>query len=106
MEENKEMDLFDSLDLEPSEAETEERAAESEAQPDVDNDLVGKDDETANVYQTDRVRILIDPARDANLTAFGKETLEDRYLLNDEKGSPQKLFARVACHYADDSAHA
>ncbi|MGB0572699.1 MAG: ribonucleotide reductase N-terminal alpha domain-containing protein, partial [Alphaproteobacteria bacterium] len=109
LEENKEMDLFDSLDLEPSEAESEESdvlSAEPEAQPDVDNDLVGQDDETANVYQTDRVRILIDPSRDANLTAFGKETLEDRYLLNDEKGSPQKLFARVACHYADDSEHA
>ncbi len=109
LEENKEMDLFDSLDLEPSEAESAEsdvHAGEPEAQPDVDNDLVGQDDETANVYQTDRVRILIDPSRDANLTAFGKETLEDRYLLNDEKGSPQKLFARVACHYADDSEHA
>lgn len=109
LEENKEMDLFDSLDLEPSEAESEESdvlSAEPEAQPDVDNDLVSQDDETANVYQTDRVRILIDPSRDANLTAFGKETLEDRYLLNDEKGSPQKLFARVACHYADDSEHA
>jgi ribonucleoside-diphosphate reductase alpha chain len=109
LEENKEMDLFDSLDLEPSEAESTEsdvHAGEPEALPDVDNDLVGQDDETANVYQTDRVRILIDPSRDANLTAFGKETLEDRYLLNDEKGSPQKLFARVACHYADDSEHA
>ena len=109
LEENKEMDLFDSLDLEPSEAESTEsdvHAGAPEALPDVDNDLVGQDDETANVYQTDRVRILIDPSRDENLTAFGKETLEDRYLLNDEKGSPQKLFARVACHYADDSEHA
>ena len=108
-EENKEMDLFDSLDLEPHEAaskESEVQAAKTDSRPDVDNDLVGKDAGTANVYQTDRVRILIDPSRDANLTAFGKETLEDRYLLNDEKGSPQKLFARVACHYADDSAHA
>jgi len=106
VEENKEMDLFDSIDMDPSEADSTEQTAESEPRPDVDNDLVGKDAETANVYQTDRVRITIDPSRDANLTAFGKETLEDRYLLNDEKGSPQKLFARVACHYADDSAHA
>ncbi|MBT5770501.1 MAG: ribonucleoside-diphosphate reductase subunit alpha [Rhodospirillaceae bacterium] len=92
--------------MDPSGAETEPHAADSETYPDVDNDLVGKDAETANVYQTDRVRITIDPSRDAKLTAFGKETLEDRYLLNDEKGSPQKLFARVACHYADDSEHA
>ena len=106
VEENKEMDLFDLIDMDPSGAETEPHAADSETYPDVDNDLVGKDAETANVYQTDRVRITIDPSRDAKLTAFGKETLEDRYLLNDEKGSPQKLFARVACHYADDSEHA
>jgi ribonucleoside-diphosphate reductase alpha chain len=98
-DENEDMDLLESIELDASDA-------EPEAKTDVDNDLVGKDDETANVYQTDRVRILIDPSRDENLTAFGKETLEDRYLLNDEKGSPQKLFARVACHYADDSAHA
>ena len=106
VEENKEMDLFDLIDMDPSGAETEPHAADSETYPDVDNDLVGKDAETADVYQTDRVRITIDPSRDAKLTAFGKETLEDRYLLNDEKGSPQKLFARVACHYADDSEHA
>jgi ribonucleoside-diphosphate reductase alpha chain len=101
-----ELDLFDSICMDLSEADAVERSAEPDAQPHVDNDLVGKDAETANVYQTDRVRIVIDPSRDAKLTAFGKETLEDRYLLNDEKGSPQKLFARVACHYADDSAHA
>ena len=106
VEENMELDLFDSIGMDLSEADAVERSAEPEAQPHVDNDLVGKDAETANVYQTDRVRIVIDPSRDAKLTAFGKETLEDRYLLNDEKGSPQKLFARVACHYADDSAHA
>lgn len=72
----------------------------------VENDLVGIDAETANVYQTERVRIVIDPSRDANLTVFGKETLEDRYLLPEEAGTPQKLFARVAAHYGDDSAHA
>jgi ribonucleoside-diphosphate reductase alpha chain len=90
--------------LETLEIDADETDAANE--PDVENDLVGKDSGTANIYQTDRVRIAIDPARDANLTAFGKETLEDRYLLKDEAGSPQKLFARVACHYADDSAHA
>ncbi|MEK9707680.1 MAG: ribonucleotide reductase N-terminal alpha domain-containing protein, partial [Alphaproteobacteria bacterium] len=97
--ETNDLDVIETLDLE---LETEE----TEATRVVDKDLVGKDTVTANIFQTERVRIAIDPARDANLTAFGRETLEDRYLLKDEAGSPQKLFARVACHYADDSAHA
>ncbi len=97
--ETDEDDVFETLDLETE-------IDDSGATRDVDNDLVGKDADTANIFQTERVRIAIDPSRDENLTVFGKETLEDRYLLNDEKGSPQKLFARVACHYADDSAHA
>jgi len=44
------------------------------------------------------------PARDELLTAFGRQTLEDRYLLPGE--TPQDMFARVACAYADDSEHA
>jgi ribonucleoside-diphosphate reductase alpha chain len=51
-----------------------------------------------------RFTIVTDPARDANLTDFGKETLTDRYLLPGE--SFQDLFARVADAYADDAAHA
>jgi ribonucleoside-diphosphate reductase alpha chain len=100
--ETEDLNLFETLETEPEIAES----VDSVATQDVDNDLVGQDAETGNIYQTDRVRIEIDPSRDALLTAFGRETLEDRYLLNHEKGSPQKLFARVACHYADDSAHA
>ncbi|WBX83459.1 ribonucleoside-diphosphate reductase subunit alpha [Sphingosinicella microcystinivorans] len=46
----------------------------------------------------------IDHGRDALLTDFGRETLEDRYLLPGEK--PQDLFARVAAAYADGDAHA
>ncbi|MGF1628408.1 MAG: ribonucleoside-diphosphate reductase subunit alpha [Kiloniellaceae bacterium] len=46
----------------------------------------------------------MDRSRDANLTVFGKATLSDRYLMPGE--SFQDLFARVAAHYADDSAHA
>ena len=65
----------------------------------VDNEL-----NTANVVQNARVRITIDPARDAKLTAFGRATLGDRYLLPGE--NVQDLFARVAMHFADDSAHA
>ncbi len=72
----------------------------------VENDLVGRDADAANVYQTEYMRIVIDPSRDANLTAFGKETLKDRYLLPEEASTPQKLFARVAAHYGDNSEHA
>ena len=41
-----------------------------------------------------RFPVKTDPARDALLTDFGKETLQDRYLLPGE--SYQDLFARVA----------
>ncbi|GAA0267619.1 ribonucleoside-diphosphate reductase subunit alpha [Alteraurantiacibacter aestuarii] len=51
-----------------------------------------------------RFEIATDPARDANLTEFGKATLDDRYLLPGE--TYQDLFARVADAYADDQAHA
>ena len=51
-----------------------------------------------------RFTIVTDPARDARLTEFGKDTLTDRYLLPGEVY--QDLFARVADAYADDEAHA
>ena len=51
-----------------------------------------------------RFAIVTDESRDANLTEFGKETLEDRYLLPGE--NYQDLFARVADAYADDQDHA
>ena len=58
-----------------------------------------------DVVQTENgARVNIDRSRDANLTPFGKATLEDRYLLPDEQF--QDLFARVALYYSDDSAHA
>ncbi len=46
----------------------------------------------------------IDRTRDKFLTAFGKETLKDRYLMPGE--SYQDLFARVASYYGDDKGHA
>ncbi len=46
----------------------------------------------------------VDHSRDALLTDFGKDTLQDRYLLPGE--SYQDLFVRVASAYADDAAHA
>lgn len=51
-----------------------------------------------------RFTIVTDHSRDARLTDFGKDTLDDRYLLPGEKY--QDLFARVADAYADDQAHA
>ena len=49
-------------------------------------------------------KLIIDNARDALLTDFGKETLRDRYLLPGE--SYQDLFVRVASAYSDDAVHA
>ena len=46
----------------------------------------------------------LDRSRDALLTAFGKATLTDRYLMPGE--SFQDMFARVSCAYADDVDHA
>jgi len=51
-----------------------------------------------------RFDVVTDPSRDALLTEFGKETLDDRYLLPGE--TYQDLFARVADAYADDQDHA
>lgn len=49
--------------------------------------------------------INIDTSRDELLTKYGVETLKDRYMLPEEV-SPQENFARAACAYADDAAHA
>ncbi len=51
-----------------------------------------------------RFHVEVDRSRDALLTDFGRETLDDRYLLPGE--SYQDLFARVASAYADDGPHA
>jgi len=46
------------------------------------------------------VTIQIDDSRDALLTDFGKQTLDDRYLVPGERY--QDLFARVACSNSDE----
>ena len=51
-----------------------------------------------------RFDVKTDDSRNDLLTAFGKETLEDRYLLPGE--TYQDLFARVADYFADDADHA
>ncbi|MGS0647959.1 ribonucleoside-diphosphate reductase subunit alpha [Komagataeibacter melomenusus] len=48
--------------------------------------------------------VRVDHSRDALLTAFGKATLNNRYLLPDE--SYQDLFGRVASYYGANPAHA
>ncbi|GBQ04785.1 ribonucleoside-diphosphate reductase subunit alpha [Saccharibacter floricola] len=47
--------------------------------------------------------VKIDPSRDERLTAFGRATLDDRYLLEGE--TYQGLFARVASRYGADAEH-
>lgn len=49
-------------------------------------------------------KVIVDDSRNDLLTDFGKDTMDDRYLLPDE--TYQDLFARVASAYADDDAHA
>jgi ribonucleoside-diphosphate reductase alpha chain len=61
-----------------------------------------KDDSKA--IRDRRFAVETDHARDALLTDFGKDTLDDRYLLPGERY--QDLFARVADAYADDEGHA
>ena len=58
----------------------------------------------SNAVAERRFDVVTDPSRDALLTEFGKDTLQDRYLLPGE--SYQDLFARVAAAYSDDQAHA
>ena len=57
------------------------------------------------LFQNEKgITIKIDRSKDSKLTDFGKATLSDRYLGQNE--SYQDLFARVASIYADDNLHA
>ena len=75
------------------------RRAEGSGDPQLDFD---RQDQA--VQYAARPRVKTDPSRDALLTAFGKATLTDRYLMPGE--TFQDLFARVASFYGDDEAHA
>ena len=67
-------------------------------------DLFSLNHET-ELFQNDKgITIKIDRSRDENLTDFGRATLSDRYLGQNE--SYQDLFARVASTYADNNMHA
>jgi len=67
-------------------------------------DLFSLSDQTELFQNAKGITIKIDRKRDNNLTDFGKATLSDRYLGENE--SYQDLFARVSSHYADDNLHA
>ena len=57
------------------------------------------------LFQNDKgITIKIDRSKDLKLTDFGKATLSDRYLGQNE--SYQDLFARVASIYSDNNLHA
>ena len=67
-------------------------------------DLFSLNSNTELFQNSKGITIKIDRSRDDNLTDFGRATLSDRYLGENE--SFQDLFARVASHYADDNLHA
>ena len=67
-------------------------------------DLFSLTNETELFQNEEGITIKIDRSKDSKLTDFGKATLLDRYLNEDE--SFQDLFARVASTYADDNLHA
>ena len=67
-------------------------------------DLFSLSNETELFQNEKGITIKIDRSKDCNLTDFGKATLTDRYLSENE--SYQDLFARVAATYADDNLHA
>nr|WP_239029744.1 ribonucleoside-diphosphate reductase subunit alpha [Novacetimonas pomaceti] len=56
------------------------------------------------VHLPDGFPVRVDRSRDALLTAFGKATLDNRYLLPGE--GYQDLFGRVASYYGADEGHA
>ena len=67
-------------------------------------DLFSLNNNTELFQNSKGITIKIDRSKDNNLTDFGRATLSDRYVGENE--SFQDLFARVASHYADDNLHA
>ena len=67
-------------------------------------DLFSLSNDTELFQNEKGIIIKIDRTRDCKLTDFGRATLKDTYLGNNE--SYQDLFARVASSYADDNLHA
>src|SRR5205809_2069774 len=70
----------------------------------VPSDDVSTTATSSKAVHAPRFDVKTDATRDELLTEFGKETLNDRYLLPGE--NYQDLFARVAAAYSDDAEHA
>ena len=87
-----------------SEPEVSKKAAAEAAAAKANEEKELKAERDSHSVEKRRFKITVDASRDALLTDFGKETLNDRYLLPGE--SYQDLFARVADAYADDQEHA
>ena len=84
-----------------SEGPVKKAAAKAATNTDAAYEKAENDSKSVDVRRFD---IVTDESRDALLTEFGKDTLQDRYLLPGE--NYQDLFARVASAYADDQDHA
>ncbi len=87
-----------------SEPEVSKKAAAEAASAKANDEKELKAERDSHSVEKRRFKITVDESRDDLLTDFGKETLNDRYLLPGE--SYQDLFARVADAYADDQDHA
>ena len=88
------LELAKDLDAAPTKVDANAKQAKAELKAESDSKSV----------DVRRFDVVTDTSRDALLTEFGKETLQDRYLLPGE--NYQDLFARVASAYADDQPHA
>ena len=88
------LELAKDVDAAPTKADANAKQAKAELKAESDSKSV----------DVRRFDVVTDTSRDALLTEFGKETLQDRYLLPGE--NYQDLFARVASAYADDQPHA
>jgi ribonucleoside-diphosphate reductase alpha chain len=88
------LEMAKEVDAAPTKADANAKQAKAELKAESDSKSV----------DVRRFDVVTDTSRDALLTEFGKETLQDRYLLPGE--NYQDLFARVASAYADDQPHA
>jgi ribonucleoside-diphosphate reductase alpha chain len=94
------------MDLSGSSSEMSMTDATTLDSPRIDADVGAQESESGHAQGARPLPypVEVDHSRDALLTDFGKNTLDDRYLLPGE--SYQDLFVRVASAYADDQAHA
>ena len=97
------MDLSGSSEVSPADVSVSVTDAPRKAKPAPKGAASARDTDSRSVKPI-VYPVEVDHGRDALLTDFGKDTLQDRYLLPGE--TFQDLFVRVASAYADDAAHA